>query len=148
MAFFKDENFWLYVPLAAWIGVILFFSSSRGSISNASIYYVPLLNFLFPRDDSRAFKKHHFIVRKLAHFVVYAILALLAAIVFYNSTFVYLSRFWYVCAFVVVLIVAALDEIRQSFYPERVGSISDVVLDCVGGLTMIFAFWLFAANRF
>lgn len=148
MFFFKDENFWLYVPLIAWVGVILFFSSSRGSIASASIYYVPLLKFLFPRDEGRTFKKHHLIVRKLTHFIVYAVLALLATIVFYNTSLLWAAKFWYVHAFAVVLIVAAFDELRQSFYPERVGSLADVALDCAGGLTMIFLFWLFAANRF
>lgn len=148
MAFFKDENLWLYLPLAAWIGVILYFSSSRGSISNASIYYVPLLNFLFPRGDRWEFKNHHLIVRKLTHFVSYAILALLASVAFYNSTLLLPAEFWYACAFAIVLVTASTDEIRQSFYPERVGSLADVILDCVGGLTMIFLFWVFAANRF
>jgi VanZ family protein len=46
------------------------------------------------------------------------------------------------------LIVAATDEIRQSFYPNRVGSLADVALDCAGGLTMIFLFRIFAANVF
>ena len=148
MAFFKDENLWLYLPLVAWIGVILYFSSSRGSISNASVYYLPLLNFLFPRDDRQAFKKHHFFVRKLAHFAGYAILSLLASVAFYNSSLLFPAEFWYVCAFAIVLATATTDEIRQSFYPDRVGSLADVILDCAGGLTMIFLFWIFAANLF
>lgn len=148
MAFFKDENFWLYLPLAAWLSVIFYFSSSRGSIPNASVYYVPVLNFLFPRDDRQAFKKHHVIVRKLTHFAGYAILALLASVVFYNSSLFLPAKFWYICAFAVVLVTASTDEIRQSFYPERVGSLADVILDCAGGLTMIFLFWIFAAKSF
>jgi VanZ family protein len=148
MTFFGNENFWLYLPLIAWIGGIFYFSSSRGSVTNASVYYVPVLNFLFPRDDAHSFKKHHLIVRKLAHFASYAILAFLASIAFYNSSLLFPAKFWYVCAFAVVLVTASTDEIRQSFYPERLGSVSDVVLDCGGGLTMIFLFWIFAANRF
>jgi len=151
MDFFRNENFWLYLPLIAWISGIFYLSSSKGSVARTAIYYLPLLNFLFPRDDggaAKTFKTHHFIVRKTSHFVAYAILALLASIVFYNSMLVYPARFWYVFAFAIVLIVAAADEIRQSFYPERVGSVSDVALDCLGGLTMILLFWIFAANGF
>jgi VanZ family protein len=147
MTFFKDENFWLYLPLIAWISGIFFFSSSKGSMSRTSIYFAPLLNFLFPRDAAREFEKHHFVFRKLCHFAGYAVLALLASIVFYNSSFVVAAKFWHACAFALVLVVASIDEIKQSFYPERVGSLADVVLDCAGGLTMIFLFWIFAANR-
>lgn len=148
MAFFREENFWLYAPLILWISGIFYLSSNKGSVSRTTVYFVPLLNFLFPRNDAQTFKKHYIIVRKLCHFVGYAVLALLASIVFYNSSLPAAAKFWYVCAFAVVLIVASIDEIRQSFYPERVGSLSDVVLDCVGGLTMITLFWILAANRF
>jgi VanZ family protein len=148
MAFFREENLWLYLPLIAWIGGIFYLSSNKGSMSRTAIYFAPLLDFLFPRDDARAFKKHHFVVRKMCHFVGYAVLALLASLVFYNSSLLATAKFWYAGAFAVVLVVASIDEIRQSFYPERVGSLSDVALDCAGGLTMILLFWIFAANRF
>lgn len=84
----------------------------------------------------------------MCHFFGYAILALLASIVFYNSSLPAAEKFWYAYAFIIVLVVASMDEIRQSFYPERDGSLSDVALDCLGGLTMIFLFWIFSANRF
>ena len=146
MAFFREENFWLYLPLIAWLSGIFYLSSSKGSVSHTTVYFAPLLNFLFPRDDAQTFEKHHFVVRKLCHFAGYAVLALLASVVFYNSSLSAAAKFWYVCAFAVVLMVASMDEIRQSFYPERVGSFSDVALDCIGGLTMILLFWVFAAN--
>ena len=148
MAFFKNENFWLYLPLVAWIGGIFYLSSGKGSISNTSLYFVPVLLFLFPGAGAQTLKNYHRVIRKMGHFLGYAILALLASIVFYNSSAIIPAKFWYVCAFMIVLIVAAADEIRQSFYPNRVGSISDVVLDCAGGQTMIFLFWIFTANRF
>lgn len=118
-------------------------------MSHTKVYFAPLLDFLFRRGGgAREFEKHHFVVRKLCHFAGYAVLALLASVVFYNSSLLAAAKFWYACAFAVVLIVASTDEIRQSFYPERVGSLADVVLDCAGGLTMIFLFWIFAPHRF
>jgi VanZ family protein len=148
MAFFGGENFWLYLPLMVWIGGIFYLSSSRGSISNTSLYFAPVFHFLFPQAGAQTLKNYHRVIRKMGHFLGYAILALLASIVFYNSSAIFSAKFWFVYAFVVVLIVAAADEIRQSFYPNRVGSLADVVLDCLGGLTMIFLFWIFAANVF
>jgi VanZ family protein len=60
----------------------------------------------------------------------------------------FLAKFWYLFAFVIVLVVAALDEARQSFYEDRVGSLSDVALDGVGGLTAILLFWIFSLSFF
>jgi VanZ family protein len=148
MAFFGSENFWLYLPLIVWIGGIFYLSSSKGSISNTSIYFVPVLHFLFPQASGQTLKNYHRVIRKIGHFLGYAILALLASIVFYNSSAIFPAKFWYVCAFVVVLIVAAADEMRQSLHPSRTGSLADVALDCAGGLTMIFLFRIFAANVF
>lgn len=147
MAFFGEENFWLYAPLIMWIGGIFYFSSSKGSMPCAAPYFVPLLHLLFPRADGEHLNIYHRVVRKLIHFFGYAFLALLASIVLYNSTLIVAARFWHFCAFALVLTVASLDEFRQSFSPERVGSLADVALDCAGGLTAIFLFWLFVAAR-
>ncbi|MCY7345797.1 MAG: VanZ family protein [Pyrinomonadaceae bacterium] len=148
MAFFRDENFWLYAPLIVWISGIFYLSSNRGSMSNTLPYFITLNKLLFSRSDAATLRKYHFIIRKTCHFFGYAILALLASVVFYNSSLPSPAKFWHVCAFAIVLVVASADEIRQSFYPERNGSLSDVALDCLGGLTMILLFWLFAANLF
>ena len=148
MAFFGVENYLLYLPLIAWIGGIFYLSSSKGSAFNTSIYFIPALHFLFPQAGAQALKNYHRVIRKMFHFIGYAVLALLASIVFYNSSAVFPAKFWYVCAFAVVLIVAAADEFRQSFYPNRVGSFADVMLDCLGGLTMFFLFRIFAVNVF
>ena len=148
MAFFGEENLWLYAPLVVWIGGIFYFSSNKGSMRNTLPFFLPALDFLFPRTDAEILRKYYFIVRKLCHFFGYGILALLASLVFYNSSFESAAKFWHVCAFALVLTIAAADEIRQSFSPERVGSFSDVALDCAGGLTAIALFWIFAAGVF
>lgn len=130
-----------------WIGGIFYFSSNKGSMTRAAPYFVPLLNLLFPRADGKHLNIYYRVVRKLCHFFGYAFLALLASIVFYNSSLIPAARFWHVCTAALVLSVAAADEIRQSFSPERVGSLADVALDCAGGVTAIFLFWLFFAGR-
>ena len=111
----------------------------------AAPYFAPLLHLLFPRADGEHLKTYYRVARKLCHFFGYAILALLASIVFYNSSLIAAARFWYFCAAALVLVIAAADEIRQSFYPERVGSLSDVALDCAGGWAAIVLFWLVVA---
>lgn len=140
----SQEDLWLYVPLILWISGTLYLSSNKGSDSRTLTYFSPLFDLLFPNDDGLAVKRRHFYIRKLCHFVGYAILALLASIAFFNTSMPMLAKRWYAGAFVVVLVVASMDELRQSFYPERNASIADVALDCFGGITMILLFWLLA----
>lgn len=142
MDFFRNENFFLYLPLILWIGGIFYLSSNKGSVAKTSKYVEPILNSLIPDTSEEKLRIYHLCFRKLCHFVGYAILALFASIVFYNSSISVVNKFWYLPAFFVVLIVASADEFKQSFYANRTGSISDVGLDCAGGLTNIFLFWL------
>ncbi len=144
MDYLSIENFWLYLLLVIWIGGIFYLSSSKGSVSRTFPYFAPVLRFLLPRSDAITLRTDYLVVRKLGHFFSYGILALLASGIFYNSSMPSLAKFWYLFAFVIVLVVAALDEARQSFYADRVGSLSDVALDCFGGLSMITLFWIIA----
>ncbi len=59
-----------------------------------------------------------------------------------------LQRFWYLFAFLLVVLIASIDETNQSFNAARTGSIYDVLLDASGGLTMIFLFWILTSTRF
>jgi VanZ family protein len=143
MDFLGGENLWLYLPLLAWIGVLVYLSSGVNSISQTANFFVPLLGSLFPRVGEGKLRTYHVIIRKIGHVAGYAILALLASVAFYNSAEIaWAAEYWHVCAFSVVLVVASADEARQYFEPARDGSVRDVALDCVGGLAMIFLFWI------
>ena len=144
MEFFRNENLWLYLPLILWIGGIFYLSSNKGSISNTSRFLSPVFNYLFPKAEAESLKIYHLYFRKLCHFFGYGILALFAILAFYNSTADLLANYWYFLAFLTVLIVASTDEIKQSFYANRVGSVSDVALDCLGGFIAIVLFWIIA----
>jgi VanZ family protein len=136
-----------YAPLILWIGVIFFLSSSAGSMSNTSRFVRPLLEFLFPDAPEAVLLVYHGYVRKLAHVTEYAILAFLAARAFSLSTTDFLRRFWFLFAFVLVLLVAIADETNQSFLASRTGSPFDVMLDAGGGLTAIILFWLWRSLK-
>ena len=142
------ENFWLYLLFVIWIGGIFYLSSSKGSVSRTFPYFAPVLRFLLPGSDEVTMRKDYLVVRKLGHFFGYGILALLASGIFYNSSLPSLANFWYRYSFAIVIVVASLDEARQCFYEDRVGSLSDVALDCLGGLTMIFLFWICTSSFF
>lgn len=137
MTYQGGENFWLYLPLILWIGGIFYLSSNKGSISNTSRFISPLFAILFPNKEQDTLKTYHLVFRKLCHFTGYGILALFAILAYYNSTIIFLANYWGLLAFATVVFVASADELKQTFYANRMGSISDVVLDSIGGLTMI-----------
>ena len=141
MDFVRNENWWLYFPLILWISGIFYLSSNKGSISNTSRFISPIFHFLFPRANEFQLKKYHHYLRKLCHFFGYGILAVFASLVFYDSSVNLLAKYWQIFAIGTVVIIASADEIKQSFYDSRDGSVYDVMIDSFGGLTMILLFW-------
>jgi len=126
-----------YAPLVLWIGVILFLSTAQASMSNTSRFIRPLLEFLFPSASEETLILYHVYIRKLAHLTEYAILAFWAFWSSSKSNLKNLRRLWFVFAFLLVLLIASIDETNQSYLTSRTGSIYDVLLDVSGGLIMI-----------
>lgn len=126
-----------YAPLILWAGAVFLASSTTGSMSNTSRIIRPLLEWLFPNTPEDVLTVYHGYIRKFAHFFEYAVLAFLASRAFWGSSVTFLRKFWMIFAFLVVLIIASIDEYNQSFNTARTGSIYDILLDCTGGLTMI-----------
>ncbi|MBK8305249.1 MAG: VanZ family protein [Chloracidobacterium sp.] len=147
MAFFRNESIWLFTPLIMWIAGIFYFSSSKGSFSRTLPCICSFISgLLFPRSDQVTLTNHYLAVRKLLHFLVMGS-RLLASIALGSSSLHFLATLWHLLSFAIV-IVAAVDEGRQCFSPDRVGSLSDVALDGVGGLTAILLFWIFTLSFF
>ena len=132
----------IYAPLYIWIAVIFFLGSGQGSMSNTSLIIRPLLEFFFPSASPETLLVYHGYIRKLAHFTEYAILAILAARAI-PYTFGNRAR-WkiYLAALATVLVVASVDEFKQSFEPSRTSSPVDVLIDLSGGVVAIGLFWL------
>jgi VanZ family protein len=130
-----------YAPLVLWIGVIMFFSTSQASMSNTSRFIRPLLIFLFPNTAEETLIIYHSYIRKFAHVAVYSILAFWACRAFSNSSQNLLRSLWFAFAFILVLLVASVDETNQSFLSSRTGSIYDVLIDVTGGTAMILIFY-------
>lgn len=126
-----------YAPLFLWIGVILFASSTAGAMSNTSKFVRPFLMWLFPDLPEQTIILYHTYIRKLAHFAEYAVLGFFASRAFRYSTKRILHRFWWLCAALIVISVAVIDEFYQSFNVLRTSSVYDVGIDCAGGITMI-----------
>lgn len=130
-------RFFRYAPLILWIGVIFFLSSGQGAMSNTSRFIRPLLMFLFPDASEETLTFYHGLIRKLAHPTVYAVLAFFAARAFRFSPRPLLQKYWFAVSLGLVISVAALDELNQSFLASRTGSAFDIGLDTLGGLSML-----------
>lgn len=141
---FWRGRFIRFAPLILWIGVIFFLSSSSGSMSNTSRFIGPLLRFLFPDSSEELLLIYHGFIRKFAHFAEYAVLACFAFRAFLFSPQKFLQRFWFPLSLALVFIIASLDEFNQGFLASRTSSFQDVLLDTLGGLTMLVFLFLFA----
>lgn len=147
--FQRRERILRYAPLLLWIAVVLFASTGSASMSQTSRFIRPFLEFIFPNSPEETLIVYHAYIRKLAHFTEYAILAFWAARAFSNSSREILQKYWFVSAFLLVVLIASIDETNQSFLASRTGSIYDVLLDVSGGLAMIlgFAFYKSVAKK-
>jgi len=131
---------WLtaYAPLVIWTVVIIGLGSSVGAMTETSRFIRPLLEFLFPTADPATLAFYHGLIRKAAHVFEYAVLGLLA----YRAL-----RFAEVRPIIAILfvgLIAAVDELNQSFNPARTSSPWDVGLDVLGGIIGIGIYiWLF-----
>jgi VanZ family protein len=137
------RRIWRYAPLLAWLGFIFFASTGEFSASNTSRIIGPLLRWLFPGISEEHLVLAHFITRKVAHFLEYAVLALLAARAFSSSSQQLLRRRWFQVSLLLIIVYSLSDEYHQSFVPTRGASIYDSFIDMAGGLTalLLYALW-------
>src|SRR5690625_4246279 len=133
-----------------WIGVIFLFSSQSASDQDVKPF---LENFSFVEKLEPFLSKIHFtyygvernveamglehfvefLIRKLSHFGVYFILAVL---VFFavQKTLKSTLNINMLFSFYIVILFAIMDEWNQAFTPERTPYYFDVVIDGFGGL--------------
>ncbi len=124
-----------YLPLFLWVAVIFFLSSGSGSSVETSRFIRPLLEFIFPLASAETLGFYHAIIRKFAHFAVYFVLGIAAARAFSGSE--HFRKYWWLFAFIIVAAIASLDELNQSFEPERTFAFTDILLDIFGGTTAV-----------
>jgi VanZ family protein len=137
------RHVWLtaYVPLIIWTFVVLGLGSGIGSMNETSRIIRPLLEFIFPPAAPETLAIYHGYIRKLAHFVEYAVLAFFA----FRAFGPYKHR--YGLALALAASIAALDEFNQSLNPARTSSPWDVALDVAGAAFTIAIFALIAIRR-
>ena len=133
----RDNRFWRYGPLIAWMILIFIASTGELSSSRTSLIVRPVLLWLFPDISESRIALAHFWVRKTAHFAEYAVLAILAARAFSKSSYERLRRGYFFFALLLIVVYSVSDEIHQGFVASRSGSVYDSLIDIAGGLTAL-----------
>ena len=133
---------WVWV--AAWMGVIFFFSTDLFSGSQTSRIIGPILKWFAPGIADETIADVQLIVRKIAHLAEYAILSILICRALAKRDvprslpLVALGQ-----AVLIAAAYAAFDEWHQSWTTERFGSALDGGIDSVGAvLGAAFFAWL------
>jgi lipopolysaccharide/colanic/teichoic acid biosynthesis glycosyltransferase len=132
----KLLRFWL-PPLLL---MALIFPVGNKALASHRIYeiFVTVFRWVFPHASRHAAGMGYIIFRKAGHFVTYGLMAFLL----YRAFRAERSRRWRPAWLVLSAAVAAgyslLDELLQSFVPNRSGSPLDWVVDC-GGIALALA---------
>jgi VanZ family protein len=132
----KDREALLrWLPLLAWMTVVFLFSSDSFSVPRTSRFLGAFFGWLLPNAQPETIATCIFAIRKLAHALEYAVLALLAWRALGGSDidgfrpwiWNRAARAWLIAA-----VYAASDEWHQSFVPSRGAAVVDVLIDATG----------------
>ncbi|MFW2489382.1 VanZ family protein [Clostridium chromiireducens] len=124
-----------WILLIIWMGVIFIMSNQPAQISDSqSIGVIKLLSSIGIDINGVFGQLANFVVRKCAHFIEYMILSLLT----FNVLNLYVNtKRVVIITIIIVFIYACTDEIHQLFIVGREGAIRDVIIDTLGGITLI-----------
>jgi VanZ family protein len=127
----RESTAWLAVGV--WALLVLGLGSDSFSHESTSRFLGPALHWLLPGLSAEGLGQLEHAIRKTAHVVEYAALALLCYRALRLSTGLGLPL-QLLLALALVAGVAGLDETLQSAIPSRGGRLGDVLLDLAGGL--------------
>jgi len=117
---------WLkLLPPLLWTLVIASFSSSFWGAAETSHLVVPILGWLWPSAAPEQLEALHWLTRKVAHVVEYAVLGAL----WYGALAEKENPARWRISLVLSFLTAALDELHQATTLTRTGSAADVALD-------------------
>ncbi len=145
---FRGRTFWLlyWLPALIWLGVIAMFSTRVFGAGHTGSILRWVLDTLHIHVSQHTFDTLHFLWRKSAHFLAYAILSILMFRALRGTDLKRLEwKLQYlVISLVVCVLTAIIDETHQYFTPGRTGNPNDVVLDSVAALFVQFVilFWI------
>jgi VanZ family protein len=136
------RKFLYWLPPFFWMAAIFYFSTDALSSGNTGGILITIVRWLIPDVSGETFGLIHFLVRKAAHFTVYAILALLTFRALRSGAAERWQRRWALWSFLLVSVYALLDEYHQSFTRTRTGTPVDSFIDMTGGAFALMCLWL------
>ena len=129
-------RFLRWLPTLLWMAVIMVLSTDAFSADQTGAVLVPSLRWLAPWATPAQIEMAHAVIRKLAHFGEYAILATLWFETFQGAPGWSVRRAQWV-AFGISVAWAFLDEAHQATTLTRTASARDVVLDAAGAVSAL-----------
>lgn len=139
-------------PVVVWMGVIFSASADSASFNRSSRIIGPVVRWLFPHWTEDQVYLAVLVVRKMAHFLEYAVLACLVWWALWRSRQPQVRTWhWSLAGWVLAVVTAyaLLDEFHQTFVPGRQGSLVDVGVDVLGGVAGLglCRLWMWATSR-
>ena len=136
-------RYWL--PVVVWMAMIFSASADTKSYQHSSLFFEPLMRWLFPHLPQSQIEAIHHLFRKCGHLTEYAVLAwLLWRAIRKPAKNDPRPWLWSEAglALAVVFAYAASDELHQAFVPTRTALVSDVFIDTSGGAAALLLLWL------
>jgi VanZ family protein len=123
----------IWLPVFAWMAMIMWFSTGQWSAENTGSILRPLLQWLLPWASAAQVAALHAMIRKTAHLTEYGVLATLWFIALTRE------RKWSPrpaagLAVLVAIAWASLDELHQATDPSRTASVGDIGFDTAGAV--------------
>ena len=136
----RQGMYWL--PPLLWMVVMFVLSTDTFAAEHTGDVLWHMVSGLAPQVIYEQYTLLHFLTRKAAHLIEYAILAGLLLRAFRAGVADAWHWRWATLSFVLVAIHAGLDEYHQAYTQYRTGAVSDSVLDMSGGLIALALLWL------
>ena len=130
-----------WAPPLLWMAVIFWLSTDTLSARHTGALLEPLLRWFFPKISYAQMAILHGLVRKGAHFGVYAVLAVLLMRAFGSQGSPIWRWRWALLSLLVVSAYALADEYHQGFTLHRTASVYDSLIDVSGGATALCVLW-------
>ncbi len=131
-----------WVPVFLWASVIFFFSNDIFSSANTAGALGPILQQIFPELTADHIERIQVVIRKLGHFTEYFILGGLLWRALRSHDLGDTPSRRLALSIAITLLYAISDEWHQSFVPSRTPSVTDVLIDTIGGICGVVSFKL------
>lgn len=137
------KQFWIFLFLTIIISAIIFaFSHQNGNKSTGvsmSVTNKIVTEETYEKASGKSIEavklETEYVLRKIAHFILYASLGFFAFMTLHYSGKVHKSLNLFIISMIFCILYAGSDEIHQLFIKDRAGRFIDVVLDFAGSLT-------------